>query len=180
VIPAAKKPGPGRPRKAEKEPWRARVPSTYSRFVKEAYSQAEKNVADVKNATSVMPSIAKLWREAPQSQKDRFAPRRPACQCHFTVLRAGDRAALKLSSSAMPAAPAPACWCIRGRQGALQAWGLGCCAVLCSRVCLPRVLLRELRRGLPRDNTHLGYHPLTASDRTRVSNAGGAPGTSVS
>jgi hypothetical protein len=90
VIPAAKKPGPGRPRKAEKEPWRARVPSTYSRFVKEAYAQAEKDVADVKNATSVMPSIAKLWREAPQSQKDRFALRRPACQCHSAVLRAGD------------------------------------------------------------------------------------------
>ena len=143
MIPAAKKPGPRRPRKTEKEPWRARIPSTYSRFVKEAYAQAEKDVSDVKNATSVMPSIAKLWREAPQSQKDRCTLRTPAFQRRSPALRAGDRAALKLSSSAMPAAPAPQVlvrWRAAGRTTSLGPRVL----VLCSaRGCACRVCCCE-------------------------------------
>ena len=70
VIPAAKKPQ-GRPRKPHKEPWQKRVPSAYSRYVKEVFPEAAKDVSNVKNATTVMPSIAKMWREAPQSEKDR-------------------------------------------------------------------------------------------------------------
>ena len=180
MIPAAKKPGPGRPRKTEKEPWRARIPSTYSRFVKEAYAQAEKDVSDVKNATSVMPSIAKLWREAPQSQKDRCTLRTPAFQRRSPCAASGrpsSAQALKLCHACRSRTPSAGA--LEGGRAHYKPGASGACAVLCSRVCLPRVLLRGLRRRLPRDNTHLGYHTLTASDRTPVSVASAAPAGSL-
>ena len=70
VIPEPKK--RGRPKKPEKEPWQARVPNVFARFVKENYTAAA-STAPGQASTAVMPSIVKKWREAPQSAKDKCA-----------------------------------------------------------------------------------------------------------